>query len=304
MRSFTSLSLVALPRVDVLGALTLSAQLVTTADAAGDHPPQVTTALAKLKKARKGLRQARRNATPLVEAANAQAVDRRLDNFYRAFEGFLASWELLGDDAPEAADAQRVRSTMFPDGLKFTQLPYRLQWAASETRIDQLKTGGLAEVVRRLGGERFLKLLVREHARYGDVLAITHEQGDPDDATVRDHYDALQGALRDYVVAVVATAVAGDETAQEKVDRLLKPIADWPLRKPGSGPEAPEDNADLDAPAAAPVVPAPAPPAATAPGPPAPTAPASIAVPAAPPIAPPAPDTTPVAALPISPPDS
>ena len=34
MRRFNSLSLVTLPRVDVLGSLTLSAQLITTAEAA------------------------------------------------------------------------------------------------------------------------------------------------------------------------------------------------------------------------------------------------------------------------------
>src|SRR5262249_29603983 len=124
-----------------------------------------------------------------------------------------------------------IHEVLFPDGLRFTQLPYKLQWAASDVRLTQLKRDELDLVIRELGGGPLLQALYRAHAAYGEALGITETSVREPTTSIRRAYEEVLDAMRAYVVTVVSTSRKGDPASQDQAERLLKPLSDWPTRR-------------------------------------------------------------------------
>ncbi|MBI5478382.1 MAG: hypothetical protein HY906_05965 [Deltaproteobacteria bacterium] len=192
---------------------------------------------------------ARGQTTPADPAART-AADRAVDTAWSAFEGWLGGWCRLEDHgSPSAADARRVYDRLFPDGLRFIKMEFKLEWAESRKRLGMMETEGLRPIIEQLGGRRFVDQIAVAQARYGEVLNITTAAPESAPAArVRTFMDAAHAALRDYVSKVVALRdpeVAGSDAL---ADRLLKPLLEWdetratpggrpaPTPSPGGGP--------------------------------------------------------------------
>ncbi|HEU4534299.1 MAG TPA: hypothetical protein VFS00_09285, partial [Polyangiaceae bacterium] len=118
---------------------------------------------------------------------------------------------------------ETIDLALFPDGLGFLKLPYVIEHTESERRLDLIEAEGLAGDLRELVGASFVDELGAAHAEYGSALGITAALDAPAPTRVADSLREMQGALRSYVLQVLAHAESGDD-ALEAVRAALRPI--------------------------------------------------------------------------------
>jgi hypothetical protein len=251
-RYFTPADLVALPRLSANGAVALGNELMTVGKQASKLPPGLQKAQKRLAAAlgdlESQLAAGAAEASPYDSAA-AGAADTKLDRSWGALNDFAQSFlRLPHDDQQARADAQRVVDAAFAQGLRFLQLPYKLQWAESKIRLKRLEDEATSASLERLGGRLFLQTITRAHDEYGKALNITVEAEPAPKATrtLREALETFTSVLRIYVMQAAAFAIE-DDASKARADALLAPIARWQV---GRRVTAPAD--DLDEPVPAP----------------------------------------------------
>jgi hypothetical protein len=254
-RSFAAGDIVQLPKLNVAGAIALGTELATKAKDAGKLPAPIAKALGKLDAAHAALRTAAKDRLPdpaTLDSPDAREADRVIDAAWSATFDWVSGWTRLPLDtnADRVAIARALMTSLFPEGLKFTQLQYKLEWAESQTRLDRIDAEHLGEKFTHLGGEDFLKTLRKAHKAYGDVLGLTKaKKAEAPVASLRDPLDAFLMALRSYVVKVTANADEDHPESVKFVDELLQPLASWQSA-------AAQPQAAASAPAESPAAPA------------------------------------------------
>lgn len=254
-RSYESLDLVQLPRLTAEETLALVRELVTEAKAAGELPPEVRESLDELEDAGEALGEQllrrRRLADDGVDPEEAREADGTVDNAWGATRDFLSAWGRLGDEA-QAERARAVLARVFPDGLTFLNKPYKAQWADSETRLVLIDRGGLASEIEALGGGTFLRVLREAHRAHGEALHITSARPRPSEpAKVRGSFAETQGALRHYLVRVVASRRPKVPATVALADRLAGPLTRWETSGRGAKKADPVEPAPVSEDAAA-----------------------------------------------------
>ena len=68
------------------------------------------------------------------DSANARSADKTLDATWSALFDVLNGWAKLTDHT-HAGLAAKLLPQLFPEGLKFVQLAFKLEWAESNTRL-------------------------------------------------------------------------------------------------------------------------------------------------------------------------
>lgn len=254
-RQFLLGDMVQLPKLDAASAVTLVHQLLTLAAQHKKLPSGVDKARKRLiishKEVQAGLSE--RLAGSVGDPRRARSADQWEDQAFSALYDLLSAHSKLPDSEPSAATARTVLATVFPDGLKFTQLTYSQQWAEASARLQRIEADGLAKALRELGGEPFLRNLNKAHKEYGEALGVTSPRATvaAPTAPVREPLQRLQDALRQYVLQLVANVNEDEPATVELAEELLNPLAEWQRRSPRS---------------AAATEPAPAPPATDQPG--------------------------------------
>jgi hypothetical protein len=248
-RTFEAAELVQLPLLDTPSATALGRELLTLAAQERRLPAAIEKAHKRLEQAHKVLHTAAQ--ARLGEAAGGdtrpRAADVAADGAFSMLNDWLAGLARLPDKFPEGQEARRVQSVLFADGLRFTQLPFKKQWAEADARVQRLKQDGLDKVIEQLGGRSLLQNLRETHAAYGEALGITRPLAAPSPITeLREPLLGLREALRGYVLQVMSHADAEPETGAPLADRLLRPLREYAPARPA-------------APAASPTPPAPAP---------------------------------------------
>lgn len=239
-RSFHAFDLVQLPRLDAAGAQALGSEVLTVARSK-ELPEPLAESLAELSAAHRALvsTAAARLPLPRVDPAVSKAADSALDASWSALFDVLGAWAKLPNH-PRAAVAASLQSQIFPEGLKFLMLAYKLEWAESNTRLKLIKSRELDAEIEALGAASILKTLRDAHRRYGEVLGITalRDEEEPT-ALLREMLDAFAGALRQYVVRVAASVRSKDPSSAELAAELLSPIVSWqtPVRSTPVEPE-------------------------------------------------------------------
>ena len=231
-RTFSAPEFVTLPRLSAGAALTLGTELLTVANKHRALPAPLAKAKKRLEASLEELRETRRARREVeeIDASAAVAADQVLDAAWSALYSFLQGWSKLpGKGAKLAPHAKRLLEAVFPQGLKFTQLAYKLEWAESQTRLDRLGEKENAASLRELGGELFVTVLREAHRDYGLALHITQaKEVAAEAAKVREPLDAFADALRRYALRVTAHADDDDdEQAAELAATLLAPLASW-----------------------------------------------------------------------------
>ncbi|NUQ78998.1 MAG: hypothetical protein HUU21_36205 [Polyangiaceae bacterium] len=247
-RSFSADNLVTLPKLDARAALTLGAALATAAktyltkNKQKEFPPRIAKANAKLTAATAKLQAtvASRLSTSSNDSARAQAADRALDAAWSALYDWLTGWSKL-PRSPQAKIAAAILVDIYPEGLRFILLAYKLQWAESAARLDKIKSAKHDDAIKTLGGESFLKDLRACHKEYGDALGVTEVPSEKVTTTIREALDAFSTALRKYALTVTAFAEdEDDESSAKMADSLLAPLTAW---ESTSAPEKPSSEA-------------------------------------------------------------
>jgi len=129
-------------------------------------------------------------------------------------------------------------AVLFPDGLKFTRLPYKQEWAEANAKIDRITSEGYDTEIAKLGGKPILDHLLAAHKAYGESLGITAEGQDPNIVGVREPLSAFSRYLRAYVVAVTAHTDPDDAASGTLADTLLAPLHKWQTYVTVAAPEA------------------------------------------------------------------
>jgi len=251
-RTFEPDSVVQLPALDALAARTLGSAVLAAA-AGKTLPGPIAEAVAEVQAAVEALKavavQRLPNSDPL-----ARAADITLDAAWSALSGLLGAWSRVPDH-DHAQMAATLREQLFPDGLRFTHLPFRLEWAESDTRLQMIDERGFAAQIEQLGGTIALTQIRQAHAHYGDVLSVTAQPDNPG-LGLREAKNAVMKALRLFVVRVMASVRPQDPASADLASSLLAPIETWEHTAPAKPAAAP--TATPPAPTPAPT-PAPAP---------------------------------------------
>jgi hypothetical protein len=247
-RSYSALTIVTIPRLSAAAAMTLGTALIAAARHEPALPAVFAPALGQLERELGVLRRSRRlrRKAQAIDPSIAVAADRALDVNWSGFHGFLVAWTKLAN-APETAEraarAGALLEAVFSGGLRFLNLPYRVQWAESQTKLDRLAQPEHVEHVRALGGEAFVEVIARSHGAYGVALNVTKRKADVEAAVkVRGPLDAFFEALRSYVLRVsnYRDENASDEAARRLARALLEPLTTWRGPAGGRKGEAPE----------------------------------------------------------------
>lgn len=256
MANYTPADVIQLPRLTAAGAMALGEQLLT---AAKPHHSILPSAIAKvlgmLQRDHGALKGALRDhvSPPADDKFAAIAADRDIDACWSGLYDFLGAHAKL-PGVPEAAEAETIRATIFDDGLKFTQIVYKLEWAESEAKIERIKAQKLDDRIGKLGGQLFLDTLLKAHDTYGKVLGLTAVAPGPAalPPSVRDAMDTFAATLRKYVAKVIGAVDEDEPETQALADALLAPLAAWDVgpSRPGQRAAADETAADAGAPAA------------------------------------------------------
>jgi hypothetical protein len=278
MRTYVMSDLVQLPRFSAAGAIALGAALESSFKECSKHhklSKSVTHSCHRLGHALDELRKdfsgrVRESGTPTDEL---RAADADVDSAWSSLEGLLSSFirlPLTAKDAAKQEAARKVHSMLFPDGLKFTQLPFKYEWSESQARLDiVLEQAFEKDIAAISGGELVLSTLRRVHKAYGDLQGLSSAMAEAVPSDIRTKLDAFSETLRDYVVRVVAMSEPDDEAGQRVVGVLLRPLTTWQSSAGGSTSSADSATTDGTAPSpatpAAPANPAAPPPVATAP---------------------------------------
>lgn len=256
--AFAPSDFVQLPRLTAAGALGLGAQMLAAAAAEKPYPKPLGKALTTLTAAHTALQSAvvgqfgHGTGESPEDVPAIQELDRILDNCWGGLDDRLQGLLRLPAGTPGAAEAATLRKRLFPSGLAFLKLTYRIQWSESQTRLELIDREGLGASVDELAGKVFLPALRQAHENYGRALGMTEALKQPAGAPrVRGALDAFFGALRTYVVKVLATVEADVPATQSTADALLAPLAAWtPTAKRSGKADAPAGEAPAPEPAA------------------------------------------------------
>lgn len=245
-RTFDAINLVTLPRFTAAGAIALGTSVQTVMAEVGDAlPPSCKGAATKCKEALDDLRKAyaARIRAGAATPEEITLLDTELDAAWAALSAVLGAHVRApfgAEDQVLRDAALRVQKAVFPDGLRFTQLPYKLEWAESQARLDLLEDPALSSDVGAIGGAKFLALVRVKHKAYGDAQGLSKESSPAvESAEVRPRLDRFADALRSYVVKVSATVEDDDDASRALADRLLAPIARWQSTATSAEPTSP-----------------------------------------------------------------
>lgn len=257
-RTFSPATLVTLPQLSASAAIAMGTDLLAKARAWHQGlPPAIARSLERLTTSFGELHASAEAAQGLrsLNPALVSTSDFRIDACWAGLQSFLQGWARTpfedGEGVELAEAARRLLELVFPDGLKFTQLSYKLEWAESDVRLARLDQGENEAIVKRLGAEPLVENLRKAHVAYGEALDLTtarvklKAQGKMREPLLR-----FSDALRSYAVVVAAHAADGDPEAQALAEALLAPVTTWRSGgtrkgKPDAAP-GPEGEPDAD----------------------------------------------------------
>lgn len=225
MRSYTAQDIITLPALNTASAIALGQELLTVIKAQPALPQLMAARATALEKAHGTLCQAFSNK-PQAEADSPRnrSTDHAEDHAFSALHDWLYAWCKLS--TPEADQARTMFAVLFPDGLKFTRLPYKQEWAEAQAKLDRIESEHYDAEIARLGGKPILDQVLAAHKAYGESLRITAEGQDPN-IGLREPLLAFNRYLRAYVVAVTAHTDPDDPTSGALAETLLAPLHKW-----------------------------------------------------------------------------
>jgi hypothetical protein len=226
MRSYNAQDVIALPTLSTAAAVALGQGLLTAAKAQTALPTLITTRIASLETAHGKLHQAlSQKPQTQPDPQRARNADLAEDQAWSALHDWLIGWSKL--QSPDADKARNMYAVLFPTRLKFTRLPYKLEWAEADARLTRITQDAFDTEIEKLGGKPILDQLKATHLTYGETLGITAEGQDPNTTGLREPLQAFTKSLRAYVLAVAAHADPDDSASVELTDTLLAPLQNW-----------------------------------------------------------------------------
>ena len=238
MASLASSDLIQLPRLNAPEAAGLLGEILTAASSVGPLPAGIERSRQRLGAAYTALEGAITGVSVRAGDVDLQReADRAIDNAWEATHLWLSGFCKLPVDANAHVPAARALFTqIFPDGVSFTRLPYRVQFSESQARLDSIANEGHEETFAVLGGSSFLAELYRTHKAYAEALRPLLAL-DEDTRNRNEELAAAMSALRQYVSRVVSFADPSVSGSEALSNALLAPLARWYRLHPSRGPD-------------------------------------------------------------------
>ena len=213
------------PRVSVPAAVALGIALLSAAPKAA--PQAVRRAAGRLRESVLSLQQGWRQhvAAGLVSLTTPKEADNRVDRAFRAMAMRLEALTLLSAHAgPDVEVATSAYERLFPDGMRFLNLPHPQQWAHCDrilaTIDDDLEL--LADVERLVGGTTLDEVRAAQQA-YGEVLGITSARQSADTVPLMDPLETVRSSIVAYTVQIIAMQ-SDDRSRLPAARKALAPI--------------------------------------------------------------------------------
>lgn len=237
-RSYTARGLVVLPSLSSAAAAALGHELLAVARRQPELPSLVAPTCDRLEQAHAALRASRAYMDEVEGDGGEKAadVDRQVDTNWGALHSFLQGWARLstpGEGADKAERARLLLDGLFAEGLRFLKLPYKIEWAETQKKLDRLEKPDYAEHVKALGAGPFVAAIRESFEAYGVALKLTERRAEARaQIKVREPLDKFVTALRAYVLHVTTYASTGGEGSAEEAlaAALLEPLASWRAR--------------------------------------------------------------------------
>lgn len=247
MASLASSDLIQLPRLSAPEAAGLLGEMLAAASSVGPLPAGIERSRQRLGAAYAALEAAITGVSVRAGDVDRQReADRAIDNAWEATHLWLSGFCKLPLEAnAHVPSARALYSQIFPDGVTFTRLPYRVQFAESQARLDSIANEGHEETFAVLGGSSFLAELYRTHKAYEEALRPLLAL-DEDPKGRNEELAAAMQALRQYVSRVVSFADPGISGSEALSNALLAPLARWYRLHPSRGPDMSPAAADAD----------------------------------------------------------
>ena len=155
-------------------------------------------------------------------ASNTRELDVAMDRIWRSIESRLsAAFELNSEDA---AEARRVHSLLFPDGLAFTNLRYLLQWTEGEAIFARIEAQALEASLHRLVGAEYLTIAKARHAAYGTAIGATAPlSAPPAEPSIAEPLRQVRAGIAAYG-RIVAALVEMGEFTEAVATQALAPV--------------------------------------------------------------------------------
>jgi hypothetical protein len=238
MASLASSDLIQLPRLNAPEAAGLLGEMLSAASSVGPLPAGIERSRQRLGAAYAALEGAITGVSVRAGDVDRQReADRAIDNAWEATHLWLSGFCKLPVDAnAHVPSARALFSQIFPDGVSFTKLPYRVQFSESQARLDSIANEGHEETFAVLGGSSFLAELYRTHKGYEEALRPLLAL-DEDTKTRNEELAAALQALRQYVSRVVSFSDPGISGSEALSNALLAPLSRWYRLHPSRGPD-------------------------------------------------------------------
>lgn len=249
------------PRLSVSSGVSLGISLLTVVPKPA--PQSVRTAATRLRGTVVALQQAwaRQIAVSGPVSALPREADIRVDRALRATSMRIEAFAILPPETvEEATRATAAYARVFPEGLRFLNLPFDDQWAYCERLLGVIASDeDLAADVEELVGESILAELRAAQEAYGVALGITAPRTSPAVVSLVEPLAALRTAIVGYALQIIAMQdvdAARIPAAREALAPLedlrakqARRAASTPMRASGptaeaaAGSEADEDDA-------------------------------------------------------------
>lgn len=215
------------PRVSVPAAVALGIALLAATPKPAPQP--VRRAATRLRESVLALQQDWRLqvSAGITSLATPKEADTRVDRAYRALSLRLEALTILSAEAgPDVEVATRAYQRLFPDGLRFLNLPHSQQWAHCDRLLATLDDDEeLAADVERLVGETTLGEVRAAQQAYGTALGITSARESADAVSLVEPLEAVRSAIVGYAVQLVAMQ-SDDPSRLPAARKALAPIDD------------------------------------------------------------------------------
>lgn len=133
-RTFEAEEIVRLPRMTTTDTIALATALVTRAEAMPSLPPSIARELGRVRWSLEALLGgAETRVQEQGQGDSKETANRALDATWAALRWWCNGGRSCRqpEHTSQVETARKLETVLFPDGLRFTQLPFRDQWVES-----------------------------------------------------------------------------------------------------------------------------------------------------------------------------